>query len=74
MGNLTMDKSYLHLVYTSYDEEEMLRELKSSKSTLTEQPTERHMDDSDSWMTISSSDDNSISSPVSDDLAIQSQL
>ena len=69
-----MDKSYLHLVYTSYDEEELLKELKSNKTSLKDYQSERHMDDSDSWMTISSSDDNSVNSPFSEDLTTQSGL
>ena len=56
------EKEYYHLLYTSYDEEELLRELKSGKASL---------EDSDSWMTIStSSGDESNSTTCSDEVVV----
>ncbi len=76
---LKMEKEYYHMVYTSYDEEELLRELKCGKANLdcnmkvgliaeeSDLKTNKEeievksgkagMDDSDSWLTISSGDE-----------------
>ena len=56
------EKEYYHLLYTSYDEEELLKELKSGKANL---------DDSDSWMTISSGDESN-STNCSDEALVES--
>ena len=70
-SKLKVDKSYLHLVYTSYDEEELSRELKNNAAThMLGQQGEQYIDNSDSWMTTSSNDENnSVESPFSDDTA-----
>ena len=67
------DKMYHHLVYTSYDEEELLRELQAGKVQVDPPPaapvtSRRNMEDSDSWMTVSSDGDSTISGN-SDDLS-----
>ena len=53
------DKMYHHLVYTSYDEEELLKELKVNKTVLTDPNASfvARMSESDSWMTASSVDE-----------------
>ena len=57
------DKMYHHLVYTSYDEEELLKELKVNKSALTDPNASfvARMSESDSWMTASSADELEVS-------------
>ena len=65
------DKMYHHLVYTSYDEEELLKELKCGKvqCDLEQEGAargERFIEDSDSWMTVSTSSDGSTISGNSD--------
>lgn len=57
------EKAYYHLLYTSYDEEELLKELKSGKANL---------DDSDSWMTISSGDESN-STNCSDEVLVEAE-
>ena len=69
-SKLKVDKSYLHLVYTSYDEEELSKALKIN--TQQGLHSEQYIDNSDSWMTTSSNDENnSVESPFSDDVATQ---
>ena len=58
VGNLRVEKDYYHMVYTSYDEEELLRELKASKAAA----AARSAEDDVSFKTLSSGDD---SAPVS---------
>ena len=70
------DKMYHHLVYTSYDEEELLKELQCGKvhidpTRLPELPTKQSsVDDSDSMMTVSSE---STLSGNSEDLTISDE-
>ena len=65
---------YHHLVYTSYDEEELLKELKSGKVALADPNISfvAKMSESDSWMTASSTDELVLS--TGDDNPIQSTL
>lgn len=53
------DRAYHQLVYTSYDEEELLKELKINRIPLNDPNVSfiQRMSESDSWMTASSVDD-----------------